>query len=154
MAVIHQDQNVETGVVVTRPTINFQHFATPHGALLLVQFVLGIILFVIGAPIYMDIIAWLAWIITHLLIWVYLFSVNERFTSNPPLKVMEFYFNAGASLLYALSTLICLFTFSWISGIFGLVNACAYGASAFFLFQDWSAHRAAGGGAGGPGLPK
>jgi len=111
--------------------------------LLLAQFVIGIIIFVIGSPWYLTVVSWIAWIVTHLLIWVYLFSLNERYASNPPLKVVEFYFHVGAALLYGLCSMICLFTLSWLVGVFAVINTVAYAGAAIFLFSDWTTHRSA-----------
>jgi len=153
MAIIVVDQPAAGQTVITRPTFNFPHFTTPHGMLLLAQFVIAIIIFVIGAPIYLNIIAWLAWFVSHLLIWIYLFSLNERYTSNPPLPIVEFYFNAGTAALYTLSTLFCFISLHIIVGPFALINTLAYGASAFFLFSDWNNYRA-NTAAGAATLPK
>jgi len=62
------------------------------------------------------------------------------------LNIVEFYFNAGTTVLYAICTFLGFILLYWISAIFAAINTLAYGAGAFYMFNEWKAYR--------QGLPK
>jgi len=123
-----------------RPTtmlINLQYFVTPPGIIKLVQFVLAVVLMFLSKPIFLAVVMYLAFVLSNIWIWVYVFSMQKRYLIHPPWIVLEFYFTGGATLLYGLATLFAFIFLSWVAAVFGALNTVAYAAGTFFLFHDW-----------------
>jgi len=124
-----------------RGTINLMYFGTPPGIIKVVQFVVGVVLLFLSKPIFMSIIVYLAFILSNIWLWVYVFSCQKRWIVNPPWIVLEFFYTGGATFFYGLATLLAFIFTYWVPAAFGILNTIAYAAGTFFLFHEWREYK-------------
>lgn len=138
--------------------INYKYFKTLPGMVKLAQLILGIICLILASPARLPGTNWflfvviISFIATAIWSFVYLLSIREAINFPINWVLTEFVNTLLLTVLYTVAFIVQISAWSkpyhsnyknpnMAAGVFGIINAVAYGTGVYLIFNDWKKTR-------------